>query len=440
MSKNPLSQVLSFLPTVQGHRRFSLVQGRAVSPGQLFFQAHKLSLRLPHGNYAVNRCQNRYLFTLCYLAVLFKGQVNLLPQNQSPGCLQKLRDHYSGLYCISDDPACECDVVVVALEELDFQGNAAFPAIPKNRIASISFTSGSTGMPKEITKTLGEFLKSARLATERLGIARGEKLLLSTVPAQHMYGLESSVFWPLVADATIQSERPFFPEDIRRNLAQADQPCILISTPTHLKACVESKLRWSNLAGVISSTAMMPSRLAASIENTFQAPLLEIFGSTETLSFATRRRTHSERWRPYAGVQVEIDDLGCTVQGGHLAQAVHLDDRVEVHADGCFILKGRSSDLVKIGGKRASLSELNRLINEIDGVRDGLFYRTEHGRLGVLVVSRRSRKSILEELRRSIDDVFLPRRFHRIPELPRNDLGKISSFELNRLIGELDIA
>ncbi|MGH8550186.1 MAG: AMP-binding protein [Methylococcales bacterium] len=438
MSNKPKPGSCHGFPGLDPECSFTLVNRENVSLGDLFSQAQQISLSLPEGRYALNLCRDRYLFTVCYLAVIFRSQINLLPQNQSPGCIQNLLENYSGSYTISDDPASQYPGFIIT-PGLVRNGAGQFPGIAENCIVSISFTSGSTGNPKPIPKTIGEFLKSARLATDRLGIASGLHLV-STVPPQHMYGLETSVFWPLVAGATIQSYRPFFPEDIRRTLSESAKPCLLISTPTHLKACVESNLCWTNLAGVLSSTAAMPVKLAKTIESRFGVPLLEIFGSTETLSFASRRLTVSEQWQPYQSIRVRAERDFCTVQGGHLRNPLRLDDRLEIDQNGCFTLTGRSSDLVKIGGKRASLAELNRLINEIEGVRDGLFYFTEHGRLGALVISRRSKKAILAELRKSIDEVFLPRPFYRIQEIPRNELGKIVKLKLDRLIRAFDIA
>lgn len=439
MSNHPNSEAFNKILNADPERCFSFVNGENVSRGDLFFQAHQVSRRLPEGRHALNLCQDRYLFTVAYLAVIFRDQINLLPQNQSPGCIENLLKNYSGSYCISDDPDLQYPGFTITLPDPARKGSGHFPDIRDHCIASLSFTSGSTGKPKMIPKSFGEFLKSAQLATNRLGID-SDLVLVSTVPPQHMYGLETSVFWPLVAPAMIQSYRPFFPEDIRRILSESTKPCLLISTPMHLKVCVESNLCWTNLAGVLSSTASMPLKLAESIESRFGAPLLEIFGSTETLSFASRRLSASEKWQPYEGIRVSAEGEFCTVQGGHLENPLPLDDRLAIDPKGCFTLTGRSSDLVKVAGKRASLAELNRLINEIEGVRDGLFYQTEHGRLGALVVSGRSKKSILKDLRQSIDEVFLPRPFHRIAEIPRNELGKIVKLKLDRLIRELDIA
>lgn len=411
-----------------------------MSLGNLFSHARQISRMLPKGHYAINLCRNRYLFTVSYLAVVIRNQINLLPQNQSHGCIENLLNEYTESYCITDQADSQFPGFFIEIQDLENDKIEQFPDIQENSVTSISFTSGSTGQPKAIPKTFQEFYKSAQLATDRLEFLSKDFMIVSTVPPQHMYGLETSVFWPLVAATPIHSSKPFFPEDIRRVIADSKQACALISTPTHLKACVESNLSWTHVDLVLSSTASMPENLAVTIEKKFDAPLMEIFGSTETLSYASRRLTVTEKWRPYNGIRVASDSEGCYLEGGHINSRHKIDDRLEIDSTGCFSLLGRSSDLVKIGGKRASLNNLNQIINTIDGVTEGLFYLTDHGRLGALVVTQRSKQSILAELRLLIDEVFLPRPFHSIQKIPRNEMGKVVKLQLDHMIKGLDIA
>ena len=243
-----------------------------------------------------------------------------------------------------------------------------------NQTVSISFTSGTTGQPKAVHKTWREFQQSAQLATSRFGLKHKDWTIVSTVPPQHMYGLETSLYWPLFSSVAIANRQPFFPEDIRHAARTSTTPCLLISTPTHLKACVRAGLDWDNIAMILSSTAPMDPWLAGQIETCFSATLYEIFGSTETLSFASRRLTANESWQPYQGILVFSDDRDYFIQGGHLRQAHLLDDQLAIDDRGFFTIIGRASDLIKIAVKRASLAELNRILNQIDGVEDGIFF------------------------------------------------------------------
>jgi acyl-coenzyme A synthetase/AMP-(fatty) acid ligase len=212
------------------------------------------------------------------------------------------------------------------------------------------------------------------------------------------------------------------------------RPRLLVITPAHLKACVGANLAWQNVAMVLSSTGPLPPDLAKAAERSFNAPLLEIFGSTETQSFASRRLTVSEKWTPYAGMRLRGGDGAYRLSGGHLPRETVLDDRFEIDADGRFTLAGRSSEIVKVAGKRISLAELNNLLNGIDGVDDGMFFQGASERLGALVVTDLSKRHILAALKPALDAVFLPRPLYRVERLPRNELGKIDRRQLQDLI------
>jgi acyl-coenzyme A synthetase/AMP-(fatty) acid ligase len=261
--------------------------------------------------------------------------------------------------------------------------------------------------------------------------------LVSTVPPQHMYGLETSLFWVLFSDLTIHNSRPFYPEDIRLTLQSLPKP-VLISTPTHLKSCVHTQSSWADMTLILSSTAPLAMELAEQIEQRFHAPLREVYGSTETLSFATRRAHISPLWQPYQGVALYRKEEQFFVQGGHLTQAVALDDNFEITASGLFRNLGRATDLIKIGGKRASLTELNRILTQLPEVNDGVFFKVKNGRLAALVVSPLSKNEIIAELKPAIDAVFLPRMIYQVAKLPRNDTGKIIKAELEYLIKDLN--
>ena len=93
---------------------------------------------------------------------------------------------------------------------------------------------------------------------------------------------------------------------------------------------------------------------------------------------------------------------------------------------------GRLADLVKLGGKRASLAELNRTLAGVQGVVDGVFVAPEDldsnptSRLTAYVVAPgRSAEEILGALRGRMDPAFLPRRMVLVDALPRDGLGKL---------------
>ncbi|MCK5353916.1 MAG: acyl-CoA synthetase, partial [Methyloprofundus sp.] len=233
---------------------------------------------------------------------------------------------------------------------------------------------------------------------------------------------------------TLHNCRPFYPQDINTKLADLATDKILISTPRHLKSCSQITSEWADIKFILSSTAPMSRELAEQIEQKLHAPVFELFGSTETLSFASRRVTKYEQWQTYDTIQLTKKQQQFILQGGHITKAQVLDDSFIIDNKGLFILRGRSADLIKIAGKRASLSELNHTLTSIKGIKDGVFFPSNNERLSALVVSQLPRQTIIQQLKQSIDEVFIPRAIYSVPALPRNDMGKLVKTELDQLI------
>ncbi len=136
-------------------------------------------------------------------------------------------------------------------------------------------------------------------------------------------------------------------------------------------------------------------------------------------------------------VRIELRDDGFWAFGGHVVSAGLLADRLRLRDEHSFELVGRVSDLVNVGGKRASLAGLTHVLLAIDGVRDGVFAVNESGgngrepRLLALVVAPgRSKQQVFAALRARIDPVFLPRPLVLVDQLPRNAQGKLPRAEV----------
>jgi acyl-coenzyme A synthetase/AMP-(fatty) acid ligase len=78
-------------------------------------------------------------------------------------------------------------------------------------------------------------------------------------------------------------------------------------------------------------------------------------------------------------VGLECGDDGVVAASTHFAGPIALPDVLEIDADGSFALLGRHADLVKIAGRRSSLTGLNLLLQELPGLEDGVFYLPSAG-------------------------------------------------------------
>jgi acyl-coenzyme A synthetase/AMP-(fatty) acid ligase len=194
---------------------------------------------------------------------------------------------------------------------------------------------------------------------------------------------------------------------------------------------------------ILSATAPLARSLARQAETSFQTSVYEVYGFTEAGSLATRRTVAEDTWHVLDGITLHQDSAGCSLQAPYLREPISFPDLVSMQAPHHFVLHGRGTDLVNIGGHRGSLSDLNQKLNEIEGVQDGMFFLpddTGHSvtRLIAFVVAPgKTAEHILSALRTVIDPMFLPRPLHLLPKLPRNGTGKLTRESLLGLLHEL---
>lgn len=419
------------------HHLFAFDEAENITSATLLYDADQLARQLPDHRYVINLCNNRYNFCVAFLAAILRKQVNLLPSNRQPGGLNEIRADYPDCYYLYDDEASSISLHGIKVEPgRNRKTTVQIPEIPDDQTICIAFTSGTTGKPKPNHKTWKTLSIATKLALKRFNLESDTtRHIVCTVPPQHMYGLETSVFYPLLGNAAVYMGKPFFPEDIRSALESATGGRILITTPIHLKACVNAGLDWPEVDTIISATAPLSRDLAATAEKVMQAEVKEIFGFTEAGSVASRRTLTDDRWTLYDGMTLSSENDQQLLTGPQLNQAVKILDQIEMTSVNSFRLQGRHSDMVNIAGKRASLAELNQKLNSIPGVIDGVYLQqqddNENTRLSALVVAPlANEKDILNALREILDPVFLPRPLLKVQELPRNETGKLPETEL----------
>jgi acyl-coenzyme A synthetase/AMP-(fatty) acid ligase len=397
---------------------------------------------LPSARYAVNLCEDRYRFMVGLCAAALRGQTTLLPPSRAPAVVAEVLAQHHDSYCLGElrsELRSDCGNESVpshywSLPQVLPQSDGAPLAIDDDLLIAIGFTSGSTGRPKPNPKTWASFRASTAQnlrALEDLLTAEVTPLI-ATVPPQHMYGMEMSVLLPLLGAVAVHVARPFFPDDVARALRDAVTPPLLVTTPVHLRALVESAVELPSLRGIVSATAPLSRELALAAEQRFGCEVREVFGSTETCVIARRRTAHEIAWTPLPGVLMSPQPDGTAVHAPHLSQPVVLADLMEIHADGCFELRGRNADLLEIAGKRASLGDLTRRLLAVPGVCDGVVFqldpcaRTGVARIAALAVAPALEETdILAALREHVDPVFLPRPLRCVDALPRNETGKL---------------
>lgn len=426
--------------------------GRCVTAAQFLSDVQRLIPLLPASTHILNDCHDRYRFLVALCAIMVAGKINLLPSTRTPETIRQLQTFAPDASCLTDQHHC-----AVALPQTPFPPSAVFgnvadnasfevPQLADAQLVAYVFTSGSTGLPVAHRKTWGALVRNVQAEAQQFGLAGGASCtIVGTVPPQHMYGFESTVLMPLVNGLAMASSPGFYPADICTALEQVPAPRVLITTPVHLRQLISMQTALPSVDLIVSATAPLSPQLALQSEQAFDAPLCEIYGSTETGQIATRRPTASQEWTLFPGLHMQRDphDVGderMWISGAHVEIAMPMNDAIELAGEGRFLMHGRMADMINIAGKRSSLTYLNHHLNAIPGVEDGAFYMPpektsgEVTRLKAFVVAPGiAVEAILAALREKIDPAFMPRPLAKVARLPRNATGKLPQAALAEL-------
>ncbi len=410
-----------------------------------------LAPALSEASAACNLCVSRVGFLVTWLAALRSGVPMLLPPSGGSVDLARILRATPRPMIVADDARmisagwrelAPCHLWTGSVARAPASDSALTWQPDWHRPAVVLHTSGTTGAPQPQIKTLAQLCAGARALGARLsqliggGSARIERIVCS-VPPQHMFGFEVSVMLPLTRSLPLLEGRPLLPADVQQAFADTP-PAVWIATPLHLHSLVQAGVSLPHCVAVIASTMPLAQSLARSAEERVHAPVLEIYGSTETGVLVMRRVARDADLLPVDGVRLVPVADGTLAFGGHFKSPARLPDHVEFTARGRFALLGRDSDLLKIGGRRASLSGLNLLLQEMPGLDDGVFYLPNNGnpvqRLCLIHSgSALDRGAVEGWLRSRIDPAFLPRTLIRVAKLPRDDNGKLPRAALDEL-------
>lgn len=315
------------------------------------------------------------------------------------------------------------------------------------------YTSGSSGTPRIFPKCARQLFGEAFALKEMLALAPAD-VVLSTTASHHLYGLLFGVLAPWAGGASIvagpQNEPSrFHPESVAALTKEAGATH-LVSVPAHLRALLQASVELPSVHTIVSSAAPLTSEDARRLEEKFGARVLDVLGSTETGGLATRRAAAPAIWTPLPGVRVRLDNQERLLLSSPFLSDPFTEERSEerarVHSDGTFEYLGRADKVVKVGGKRIDLREIELLVETLAGVTDCACLsqsvtslRGEEILLAVATTTW-SKEALRTALREKCDPTFLPRKIRIVESLPRDERGKLKREALLGLFLELSMA
>jgi 4-coumarate--CoA ligase (photoactive yellow protein activation family) len=440
--------------------------------GDLLRDAASVAQALPAtGGEVLLCCEDRYLFAAGLLGAWSAGRAVALPPNAQPGTLRLLGARASGLLhdgaashgidlrTLLDAAPPSPERFAAAPPSLERSAAAPLPSVhsaaaplfqdlaPSRHLVTV-YTSGSTGPHQPCRKTAAQLLGEATLHARTFRIGPDD-CILATVPAHHLYGLLFSVLVPLTAGARFVRTTPLLGEAVAAAI-RTHRASVLVSVPAHLRSlALLDAAEFRGVRLLVSSAGALDAATRERIAH-LGPDACEIFGSSETGGIATRAAAGDlgradAGWTPLPGVRVEAGEGGQLLLDSPFLEAdlprPHpCQDRIALSPDGTFEHRGRLDDVVKIGGKRVSLSEVESRLREQPGVTSAAVVAVPSERHGAELRAAAAGQdldpaALREALLRHFDATVVPRRVHVLARLPLLENGKLSRARLLALTG-----
>ena len=355
------------------------------------------------------------------------------------------------------------------LERAAWQGEQHTPAVKRaDELAAILYTSGTTGRSKGAMLTHGNLLSNARTLQQYWGWQPGD-VLIHALPIFHVHGLFVASHGALLNGSKMLWFAKFDPKATVARFAEAT---VFMGVPTlYVRLLGEAALTREAAAHmrlfVAGSAPLLPETFNAFRTRTGHT-ILERYGMSETVMLTSNPyhardgerlagtvgfalpgvgvRVHDDQGRPCpAGEIGGIEVKGPNVFKGYwrmpekTAEEFTADgwfktgDVGKIEADGRVSIVGRSKDLIISGGYNVYPAEIEGFLNEMDGVAESAVIGVPHPDFGEGVVAVVVGKpgatldaaGMIATLKGRIANFKVPKHLFVVPELPRNQMGKV---------------
>lgn len=311
------------------------------------------------------------------------------------------------------------------------------------------YTSGSTGEPKKIPRTLRQLLNEVQGLSQSFSFDE-HATAIATVSHQHIYGLLFKLLLPLATGRSFYNPQMAFPEDVvqaQKQLETIGLSNYLISSPALLK-------RWTTDV-VLQHCQMVFSsggKLESGVRPLLNRPIIEVLGSSETGGIAHRAKDE-DAWTAFSNVAIRIEEQQLMVKSNHAFEnswittgdgAVWTDTTCQI-----FKLMGRTDRIVKLEEKRLSLDAIEQSIQALDVVKQYhvlVFEHEQRQMLGCIVVLTEQAREQLQQqgksafvnhlkqqLKDSLETIAIPRQWRFLSQLPQNTQSKLNKNYLKTL-------
>jgi len=344
-------------------------------------------------------------------------------------------------------------------------------------IAALLYTSGTTGRPK------GAMLSHENLAANARDLMqvwewREDDVLIHALPLFHIHGLFVACNCTLFGGASMLFHARFDPSAVIADLPRAT---VLMGVPTFYTRLLGQPAldpaACRNVRLFISGSAPLTEQTFNEFRERTGHAILERYGMTETGMNASNP-VHGERRPGTVGLPLphvdlriagpddaalergavgEIQVRGPNVFSGYWqrpdanAESFTADrwfrtgDLGRIDPDGYVAIVGRAKDLIISGGYNVYPKEVERCIDDLDGVAESAVIGLPDPDFGEAVTAvvvaapggpALSERDVIGAIKERLANYKVPKRVVFVPELPRNAMGKVQKNELRARLAD----
>lgn len=353
----------------------------------------------------------------------------------------------------------------LALEAASASANFPDAKVGMEDLASILYTSGTTGRSKGAMLSHGNLISNALSLKQAWRFSAGD-VLLHALPIYHTHGLFVATNVTMLAGASFI----FLPKfDLDAVFTALPQATVMMGVPTfYTRMLQDDRLNAASTRHMrlfVSGSAPLLADTHRSWSERTGHAILERYGMTETNMNTSNPydgpRVPGSVGLPLPGVEVRIADQDGTalaqgeigaieVRGPNVFKGYwRMPDKTaaEFRRDGYFItgdlgmvdaqgylhIVGREKDLVITGGFNVYPKEIEQLIDDLAGVEESAVVGLPHADFGEAVTAFVVRQQgaditeakLLSALQGHLARFKQPKRIIFVDQLPRNTMGKV---------------
>ncbi|QTN00014.1 long-chain-fatty-acid--CoA ligase [Sediminibacillus dalangtanensis] len=340
---------------------------------------------------------------------------------------------------------------------------------PKQDLALLQYTGGTTGYPKGVMLTHYNLVSNGLMSQAWLGSKQKRDIVMGVLPFFHVYGMTTVMNYSVMTGSKMILMPKFEPEDVLKTI-EKQKPTVFPGAPTiYIALLHHPRLKQYDLSSIeacLSGSAPLPAEVQQQFQNVTKGKLVEGYGLTESSpvthsNFLNGNNVNGSIGVPWPDTDVKIVDMetfqelpngevgeiavkGPQVMKGYWNRKEETEQVLKngwlltgdigyMDERGYFYVVDRKKDMIIAGGYNIYPREVEEVLYEFNGVQEVVIagvpdeYRGET--VKAYIVPKQGVQLVEKELdqfcRKRLAAYKVPRIYEFMDELPKTAVGKI---------------